>query len=290
VSVLAAADIASLRGQVNVGGTLSGFGKFMGGPVDVVPSTPGVLSGLWWKPDESGWGIHLTQRQNNVFAAWFTYDPVGAPRWYVASNCAFTPALACAACVENASCSGQLYEANGARFFREPFNPAAVQLTPVGTLQLDFHGADSATMSYVVGSRAHTLPIQRQVFRVGSTPPAVNYTDLWWKPSESGWGLGITHQFGVMFLAWFVYEDTGRPIWYVASSCAVRADGNGCVGTLYRTSGPPGPGASASFDPSQVGVTAVGNIDVGFTDPNNGFMIYTVDGVPGSKAITRQLF
>lgn len=290
VSILAAANIGSLRGQVNGGGILSGFDKFIGGPAEVAPTPPGVLSGLWWKPDESGWGIHLTQRQNNVFAAWFTYDPVGAPRWYVASNCAFSPVLACPTCVDNASCSGQLYEANGARFFREPFNPASVQLTAVGTLRLDFQGANSATMSYVVGSRARTLPIQRQVFQVGSTPPSVNYTDLWWNPNESGWGLGITQQFGVMFLAWFVYEDTSRPIWYVASSCTVKGPGNGCAGTLYRTAGPPGPGASDSFDPSQVHVSAVGTIDVSFTDPNNGFITYTVEGVYGTKAITRQLF
>lgn len=283
-------DNPVVRALVTVGGTLSGFGKFIGGPTVFAPLVPGPLSGLWWNPNESGWGIHLTQRRNTVFAAWYTYDPVGAPRWLVVSNCSMSPPLACPTCIENSFCSGSIYEANGPRFFRDPFDPAAVQLTSVGVMQLEFRNANVATMSYVVGNRNRTLQIQRQVFRVGSTPPAIDYTDLWWNPNESGWGLGITQQFGVMFLTWFVYQDTGRPIWYVASNCAVKGDGNGCSGTLYRTSGPPGPGVNSTFDPSQVDVTPVGTIDVTFTDANNGVITYTVDNVPGSKAVTRQLF
>jgi YVTN family beta-propeller protein len=292
VSVLQEDNPAFLRGLVNVGGTLSGFGKFIGGPTTITesPALPGPLSGLWWNASESGWGIHLTQRRNTVFAAWFTYDPVGAPRWYVASSCSMAQPLSCPTCVDNTSCSGALYEANGARFFREPFNPAAVQITTVGSLRIDFRNANDATMSYGVGGRTRTVAIQRQVFQTGSAPPATDYTDLWWNPAESGWGLGITQQFGIMFLTWFVYEDTSRPIWYVASSCVVKSLGNGCSGTLYRTAGPPGPAASNSFDASQVRVNGVGTIDVTFTDANNGIINYTVDNVSGSKAITRQLF
>ena len=34
---------------------------------------------------ESGWGIHFTERESTVFAAWYTYDLAGNPKWYVAS-------------------------------------------------------------------------------------------------------------------------------------------------------------------------------------------------------------
>jgi YVTN family beta-propeller protein len=280
---------AFLRGLVNVGGVFSGFGRFIGGPTTFAPLVPGVLSGLWWNPAESGWGIHLTQRRNKVFAAWFTYDPIGVPRWYVASDCSMSPPLPCPDCVEKAFCSGDIFEVNGPRFFRDPFDPRAVQTSRVGVLQLEWTDRDNAKMSYVLGSQSRTLQIRRQVFRAGSTP-AVDYTDLWWNPNESGWGLGITQQSDVMFLAWFVYEDTGRPIWYVASNCAVKANGNGCSGALYRTSGPPGPISQHTFDPSRVGITVVGTIDATFTDSNNGILTYSVDNVSGSKAITRQLF
>src|SRR5206468_650585 len=48
-----------------------------------LPNLPGGLSGLWWNPSESGWGVHFTQRRNILFAAWYTYDTTGAPKWYV---------------------------------------------------------------------------------------------------------------------------------------------------------------------------------------------------------------
>src|SRR5690242_9582277 len=76
---------------------------------------PGPRSGLWWNPNESGWGIHFTQRGNTMFAAWYTYDASGAPKWYVASSCA----------VSGNGCSGSLYQVTGPRFFGVPFNPSS---------------------------------------------------------------------------------------------------------------------------------------------------------------------
>lgn len=277
------------RGFLSVGGAPSGFGRFIGGPTSFAPLLPGILSGLWWNPAESGWGIHLTQRRNTIFAAWFTYDPIGVPRWYVASNCAISPPLTCPECIEKAFCSGSLFEVNGPRFFRDPFDTRMVQTTNVGVLQLEFSDRSNAKMSYVLGNQTRTLAIQRQVF-ASPVPLAVDYTDLWWNPSESGWGLGVTQQAGIMFLTWFVYEDTGRPIWYVASNCAVKGGGNGCAGRLYRVSGPPGPITTGTFDRSKVDAEDVGAIDVTFTDANNGVISYTVSNIPGSKTITRQLF
>jgi hypothetical protein len=126
------------------------------------------------------------------------------------------------------------------------------------------------------------VAVVRQVFATGTAPPAVDYTDLWWNPNESGWGLLVSHQFGVMFLAWFVYDANGNPVWYVASDCAVT--GSGCTGTLFRTTGPPfGP----TFNPSLVQVFRVGTITLNFSDANNGVLTSTISG---TKSITRQLF
>ena len=277
-------------GTVAVGAGPVAAGRFFAGSAQLAAQTPDILSGLWWNPSESGWGIHLTHRRNTVFAAWFTYDPFGFPRWMVASNCSMSPPLACPDCVSGALCSGDLYSTTGARFFSDPFDPRFVHLTREGLLQIEFRSENRATMTYVLGSRRRVVEIQRQVWATGLTAPAVNYTDLWWNPSESGWGLGITQQFGVMFLTWFVYEDTGRPIWYVASNCTVKASGHGCTGPLYQTRGPSGPTSSDTFDPSRVSVTQVGSIDVTFTDANHGMITYTVNGIPGGKSITRQLF
>jgi hypothetical protein len=133
---------------------------------------------------------------------------------------------------------------------------------------------------------SRTIPITRQPISSGSVP-GVSYTDLWWNPSESGWGLSVTQQGSVMFLAWFVYDDAGKPVWYVASNCAVNAAGTSCSGALYRTTGP---ALGATFNPASVRATEAGSVTLSFTDGNNGVLSYNVNGLAGSKAITRQLF
>jgi hypothetical protein len=235
-------------------------------------------SGLWWQPNESGWGLHFSHRGNILFAAWYTYDGVGNPKWYVMPRCELT----------GLACSASLYEVNGPRFPMAAFDPSAVWTSVAGTVNVNFQDADNASFRYALDiGQGRTVAIKRQVFGSGTAPPPVDYTDLWWNPTESGWGLGVTHRFDNMFLAWFAYDGGGRPVWYVASNCIVNAMQNGCSGTLYRTTGPPfGP----SFISSQVQAFAVGTASLSFHDPNNGTLSYVVDGVSSSRPITRQLF
>lgn len=243
------------------------------------PTQPGPLSGLWWNANESGWGIDFTQRRNIVFAAWYTYDASGNPKWYVASNCTMP-----AAGLTSGTCTGSLYEVNGPTFFGTAFDPGAAKVTAAGSLSVTFQDANNASMSYTVGSQSRTVAITRQPIASGSTPGA-DYTDLWWNANESGWGMALAQQGSVMFLAWYVYDATGKPVWYVASNCTVS--GNGCSGSLYRTTGP---AFGSTFNPAQVQVSSTGTVSLSFTDASNGVLNYTVNGVSGSKAITRQAF
>ncbi|HXF80054.1 MAG TPA: hypothetical protein VN598_14385, partial [Usitatibacter sp.] len=59
------------------------------------------------------------------------------------------------------------------------------------------------------------------------------------------------------------------------------------TGALFRTTGSP---FSATWNPSQLGVTQVGTASFAFSDISNGTFTYTVDGIAGSKAITREGF
>jgi hypothetical protein len=245
------------------------------------PASPAALSGLWWNASESGWGIHFTQRGKNLFAAWYTYDTAGNPKWYVAPNCGFTNAGA-----TSGSCTSTLYEVTAAAYIGHDFNPNTVQATQAGSLTLTFTDSNNASMNYTVGSNTRTVAIVRQPFSVAQTaPPAVDYTDLWWNPNESGWGMAMAQQFGNIFLAWYVYDTNGKPFWYVAPACSVS--GSSCSGTLYRTTGPAfGP----PLDPTKVQAFAVGVAVVSFVDANNAVLSYTVDNVSATKVITRQLF
>lgn len=261
--------------------------RFIGGDA-VTDILPGPATGLWWNPAEPGWGVHLTQRRNTFFAALFHYDAGGKAKWLVAPSCAMN--TSCPNCVDGAICNGKIFETNAAAFFFGAFNPESVQTREVGVLEIQLTDRDRGHLTYVVDGAHRSLPIERQVY-APRVPLATDYTDLWWNPRESGWGIGITQQANMMFLTWFVYDVAGRPEWYVASSCAVVAAGNGCRGTLYRTSGPVGPVPGAGgFDRGALRVNEVGSIEVTFEGADNGIMSYTVDGRSGTKAIRRQLF
>lgn len=262
------------------------IGRFIAGSSPPVP--PDALSGLWFNPSEPGWGVHVSHRGNKIFAAWFTYNSSGAPKWYVSSDCSMNSQLPTPPATGEATCSGNLYETTGPRFFSDPYNPGAVVVRKLGLFQMGFTDRNNGAMSVVTDNAVKTFTLKRQVFAAGGVPGA-DYTDLWWNPSESGWGIGITQQASTMFLAWFAYDDTGTPVWYVASNCAVNGAGNACTGDLYRTTGPADPLHNA-FDPSRVTVVKVGTITASFGDANSGTLSYTIDGRAGTKSIVRQLF
>ncbi len=242
------------------------------------PTLPGAITGLWWNANESGWGIHFTQRGSNIFAAWYTYDSTGNPKWYVAPQCAGMTGT-------SGTCTGSLYQVNGPTFFGAPFVPiTSNQVSQAGTFRLTFTDANNGSMNYTVGTVTRTVSITRQPVGVGSVAPAVDYTDLWWNPNESGWGMAMAQQNANIFLAWYVYDNTGKPVWYVASNCTVS--GSSCSGTLYSTTGPPfGPTFSGPIQ-----VTTAGSVIVSFLDANNAVLSYTVGNVTATKPITRQLF
>jgi hypothetical protein len=117
-------------------------------------------------------------------------------------------------------------------------------------------------------------------------PVVANYQGLWWNSSESGWGINFAHQSDTIFATWFTYDFDGSPLWMVAA--AVKGAGNVYSGTLYRGTGPAF--NAKTFDPTQVTGTPVGPVALVFADNDNATFAYTINGVPQSKNITRQVF
>jgi Phosphodiester glycosidase len=116
-----------------------------------------------------------------------------------------------------------------------------------------------------------------------AAPTTIN--GLWWNPAESGWGVTFTQQANIIFVTLFTYDSAGQARWYVASDC--RVAGNGCTGDFYSVIGgsqPVGPWAP------NLQVTRVGLFSASFADVNNGNVSYSINGVNGSKTVTRQLW
>ena len=117
-------------------------------------------------------------------------------------------------------------------------------------------------------------------------PVMANYQGLWWNASEPGWGINFAHQGDTIFATWFTYDVDGSPLWMVAS--ALKGAGGVYSGTLYRGTGPAF--SAVPFDPALVTGTPVGTIALAFADNDSATFSYTVNGVPQSKVITRQVF
>ncbi len=141
--------------------------------------------------------------------------------------------------------------------------------------------------SYTVDGKSRLITLEREIFATNGTAPAINFTDIWWNPAESGWGLAVTQELGAIFAAWYVYDANGRPMWYVAPNCNVAANGTSCSSPVYKTTGPV---FGSTFDPHQVVAMEAGTMTLTFSDANNGVLTYTVDGFTGTKTITRQIF
>lgn len=116
---------------------------------------------------------------------------------------------------------------------------------------------------------------------------ATNYTDLWWNPSESGWGVTMSQDYnGPIYATFFVYGSDGKPSWVAALLALDPATGN-YTGAINETSG----GASLSnqnFDAASVQAANVGNATFTPTDAANGTLRYTYRGSPVVKHLTRQ--
>ena len=288
-------------GQHKITGAYSGdssYGVAMAGPITVTVqgavATQSASSlnvgGLWWGAadgSQSGWGVNLVQQGPVLFATWFTYDHDGSPMWLVMPD---------ALKAGDGSYSGTLYRTTGPSYRAGSFDPSQVGVTAVGSASFSFSDASNGSFTATVNGTTVSKSLVREVWNVlptcaadGSQAGMSNFQDLWWRASgaESGWGLQVVQQAGTMFLAWFTYDDNGNGLWLVASNMQQVSSGV-YSGALYRTTGPAFD--SASWDPSQVGVTQVGTATLAFTSPSDGTFTANVNGSTVVKPISREVF
>jgi hypothetical protein len=237
-------------------------------------------TGIWFDPDDPGWGIALDEEQGVIGATLFTYGADGEPAW-----------LSGASLLEQSAdtFSGALYRTTGTAFGASPWSPIGV--STAGTMQIAFSTDGSAVLSYVAGGATVTRTIVPMPFGPGgpascslttdSRAGDANHTGQWWNPAQSGWGLSIAEQGGVVFAVLFVYDASGRPLWLVAPDVVANGDGS-YTGALYRTHGPDAADPSAA-----VSSTEVGSVTLHFADGASGSVSYTVDGASVSSPIAR---
>src|SRR5258705_9794022 len=126
------------------------------------------------------------------------------------------------------------------------------------------------------------LFLMTAAFRAG----AVDYTDIYYIPAESGWGVNVVQSgtdFNYMFVTFFIYgPDNNKPTWNTAQ-LTKDAVGNNFNGTLFATTGTFY--ATVPWKPSDVTQAAVGTASFQPTSAYTAKLIYTVT-TPAERAAT----
>jgi hypothetical protein len=171
--------------------------------------------------------------------------------------------------------------------FYVPATDAAVDLgrLPQGTYSVEVIFLSMITSAtQLVGTTQFTVTedlVSRNV-----AFPVYNFTDIWWNPAESGWGLSIFVKRATLFAAWFAYDASGKPTWYTLQS-GIWLTANTFRGQLYATTSNPNAGIGPL---SSLTVTPVGTATLAFTGMDQAVFTYDVNGVFGTKNIVRQVF
>ena len=113
---------------------------------------------------------------------------------------------------------------------------------------------------------------------------ATDYTDIWYIPVESVWGVNLIQAEDVKFATFFVYGQNDQPTWFVA---IIGQNANGTFsGSLYTTVGPyyGGPWNPAIYMPTLAGTAIFAP-----TSPYAGSLTYSIiNGPTVVKSIQRQ--
>jgi hypothetical protein len=177
--------------------------------------------------------------------------------------------------------SNKITIAFGSSFFH-PVPPSLGALNwPVGPLPAGTYQVEIQQDNVVIGSTQFT------VLPRPANGPLWNNTDMWWDPTESGWGASfVQHGSGNIFGTFFIYASDGTATWYVMPggqwTTALEFHGD-----VYQTRGP----VLDSFDPHGVNASLVGSAIIDF-DVNLGraSLFLTIGGKTIQKAIQRQTY
>jgi uncharacterized protein (DUF1800 family) len=248
------------------------------------------LTGFWWKPTESGWGLAVQQQGNVTFAVWYTYDSQSAPTWYTL-QCTFS----------GSTCAGSLSTATGTPY-PQIVGAATNTVIAAGTGTLTQTASNHINLSYTVGTVTQTktslepfvlaaadqVPVCTMQTLSGANPRAslTNYTDLWWGgAANANWGVQISHQGSNVFLGWYTYGLNRNAYWMTGIGTVDAANPRRVTGQLYAVSMGI-PFSQINGPVSQANTQSIGTFELNFADGERGTFAYTV---PSQSLLNRTL-
>ena len=220
IAVLNGVNTASIAGAIFYVGYGTDSNKMiMNGTSQNVVAVPGTVacqpqtpqSGWWWYPQQDGRGFGIEVQGNNMFMSGYLYDDSGRATWMVAEG---------KVSFDGSLFSSTLYQVQNGQTLTGEYKKPTVSNFP-GAITLSFTSARNGTLSWPGG----IIPIQRFDDVIGSssgtTPAFVPENGWWWSADESGRGYFMEFKNNFAFIAGYMYDSNGRPVWYLAQGAMV---------------------------------------------------------------------
>jgi hypothetical protein len=231
-------------------------------------------TGWWWNASESGRGYTIEAAGRNLFFSSYLYDATGRSIWYISAG--------------PTSLDGSLYVGNlesysNGQTLTGAYKPPTLPPSIAGSLILAFNTATQGTLTWPGG----VVPIKRFEFGTGGVNavalPNQPENGWWWNKDESGRGFFIEWQAGIAFMAGFMYEADGHPVWYI--SAANTPDPRAFSGNWEQYAN--GQTLTGTYRKPDLTNPAVGPATIRFQGAQDAIMT-----LPGGRAIplTRQRF
>ena len=226
-------------------------------PAGVDPET-----GIWWNPAESGRGYAIDTQNGIVSLGAYMYDDAGRPVWYLA---ALNRQI-------DGTFAGPMTRYLGGQTLGGAYRPPT-STSVIATLTLQAHTAKTATLRIQMSdaSAVTVVPIQRFGGSQVLPSQASFQNGLWWDESQRGSGYFVDVQGLQAAIGSYMYDETGRPTWYLTSAAMTSAiDAQGAMDTFtggQTLTGPyraPARGASSG----QMRFTAQSDTTARLTLPN----------------------
>ncbi|MBI1889778.1 MAG: hypothetical protein HYS18_03960 [Burkholderiales bacterium] len=192
---------------------------FFSGVARAVTPNPG----WWWNPAEGGRGYVIEAQDNMIFMATYMYAPSGRATWYAAGPAAMTGSTFIA----------PLTTYVGGQTLTGAYRSSSGTVNN-GNVNVTFTDANHGTLTWPSGL---TTPIERYNIVAGGSgaPQSIGTPQAgwWWNAAEGGRGFSVEIQNSTMFMAGYMYDDAGNPIWY-ASGPAPMTDANTYIGNWQQ--------------------------------------------------------
>jgi hypothetical protein len=126
--------------------------------------------------------------------------------------------------------------------------------------------------------------------------PAANYSDIWWNPVESGWGVTLTQHAPStkLFAVWYTYDPRAadsaspgnfKPLWIVMPD-STWVTPTRVTGDVYVTVGTP---FAQNWNTASILATRIGTFTFDFSSSSTGTFAYAI-AAPAGLASTDPAF